>query len=283
MEWSVNIMRDQPLGTNDIQRNAPSEGRSEAAGLLGIFERHPMASALGFFALDFVLTVVVNILATAFVPPIPDTGPGNPRLPDFVSLLVMTMVAISYVSFLRWWRVIGFNRSAEWRNLPLLLPTIVPVFLPVLWGFRALAPLTVLFFLIGYVLTGFREETVYRGIIMGILRPVGVWPAVLVSSLFFSIAHSANLFVRFSGNPGAVLFQMLGTFVIGIGFAALRLRTNTLWGVIVVHMLLDFFQTVSQTPKPLVPIIQGTLMLLYGIFILLRDPRSLREEQLSSS
>ena len=104
---------------------------------------------------------------------------------------------------------------------------------------------------------------------------------MLISSFLFGLAHSVNLVLRFSGNLGAVSFQVLGAFVIGIGFAALRLRTNMIWGAILVHLLLDFCLAISQISGPLFPVVEGTVLLCYGLY-LLRNRQTLEKEYVSS-
>lgn len=244
------------------------EGRAQAAGLLALFNRHPVISAVAIWALSVILGIVVGLAATALVPTIPHLAAGVPQLPDFVALCVLTAATAILVSVLGWWRVVGCNRPAEWRNLWLLaLPTLV-VLLPLVRGFKAVDAGTAVFLLVGYLLTGFNEETLYRGVILRVLRPTGVWPSVLISSLLFGLAHSTNLFLRFSGNPVLVGLQIFGAFTFGIGMAALRLRTNTLWPLMVLHALVDFFLAVGQLPILLVDPIIDTVLLVYGIFLI---------------
>jgi Type II CAAX prenyl endopeptidase Rce1-like len=62
-----------------------------------------------------------------------------------------------------------------------------------------------------------------------------VWQAVLISSVLFGLAHLGNSALR--GFSVIVALQAFGAAVRGIGFAALRLRTNTISPPILIHML----------------------------------------------
>ena len=85
--------------------------------------------------------------------------------------------------------------------------------------------------------------------------------------------HVGNLLYR---NPAIVLAQMVGAFVHGIGLGAIRLRTNTIWLVVVLHGLHDL--ALKYTNFPVIPmdVVQVTLLMIYGIY-LLRGKKALTE------
>jgi hypothetical protein len=111
------------------------------------------------------------------------------------------------------------------------------VFAPLIAGVKMPSGTALVILSLGYLMTGFAEEGMYRGVILGLLRPLGVWPAVLISSLMFGLAHADNLVMR--GFSAIVLFKMFGSAVQGIGYADLRLRTNTIWPLILIHAAHD--------------------------------------------
>ena len=237
------------------------EGRSRMAGLIGLFRRYPVVSALVLVAAEVALAIGVGLAATAIVPPIQ-------KLPDFIALCAIAIAMVVLVTALGWWRVVGCNRPAEWRDLKLLILPALLVFLPLIGGFKAFDTGTIIFLLVGYLLTGFFEETFFRGVILRILRPKGVWTAVLLSSLLFGLAHSTNLFLRFSGQPVLVGLQIIGVFTFGMGYAALRLRTNTIWPLMILHAATDMFLAVGQLPVLLVAPLQDTILLVYAFFLI---------------
>jgi uncharacterized protein len=75
-------------------------------------------------------------------------------------------------------------------------------------------------------LVGFYEELLARGLLLGRCRIVfgRWWPALLVSSLLFGLAH------LYQGWVGAVQ-----TMLVGIVFAAFTIRWGTLWPAILAH------------------------------------------------
>jgi membrane protease YdiL (CAAX protease family) len=107
------------------------------------------------------------------------------------------------------------------------------------------------------------------GVMLGLLRPTGVWPAVLISSVLFGLGHLGNSALR--GMSGLIAAQAFGAACQGVGFAALRLRTNTVWLLIVIHMFHDLFLQMGRLPIALVDAPIDTIMLGYGVFLLRRQ------------
>ena len=80
---------------------------------------------------------------------------------------------------------------------------------------------------IAWVLSGllvpFVEEVFFRGFVLrGILSKTGQWPAILLSSAVFAVFHIV---------PGLYV----PTFLLGIAFAWVSLKTRSLWPTIVTH------------------------------------------------
>ena len=87
------------------------------------------------------------------------------------------------------------------------------------------------------------EEYFFRGLFLklafqdGIRSSKQVLGVVLLSALSFGLAHLGNL----THQPlNATLFQVYYATAIGIFFAAIYLRTGSLWWTIILHCLVDF-------------------------------------------
>ena len=90
---------------------------------------------------------------------------------------------------------------------------------------------------------GFFEEYFSRGLFLklafqdGVKSSKQVLGVVLLSALSFGLAHLGNL----THQPlNATLFQVYYATAIGIFYAAIYLRTGSLWWTIVLHCLIDF-------------------------------------------
>ena len=100
---------------------------------------------------------------------------------------------------------------------------------------------------------GFSEEYVFRGLFLklafqdGIRSSKQVLGVVFLSAIFFGLAHLGNL----THQPlNATLFQVYYATVMGIFFAAIYLRTGSLWWTIVLHFLIDFASVlISQSTQ----------------------------------
>jgi hypothetical protein len=91
---------------------------------------------------------------------------------------------------------------------------------------------------------GICEEILFRGYLIWYLSwLMGLWPALLVSSLFFGFAHS------YQGASG-----ILRTVLAGLLFALFYLLTRSLWVPLLLHAFIDINSghaayTLTQTPE----------------------------------
>jgi membrane protease YdiL (CAAX protease family) len=137
---------------------------------------------------------------------------------------------------------------------------------PLVAGLKVPAPSAVLILVIGYVATAIFEETMWRGLVLKILRPLGVWPAVLGSAVLFGLGHLSNSALR--GFSALILLQAFGAAVHGVGLAALRLRTQTIWPLIAIHALHDLSLQLGSLPIAAVEAPVATIICVYGIYLL---------------
>ena len=65
-----------------------------------------------------------------------------------------------------------------------------------------------------------------------------------------------------------IALQAFGAAIQGIGYAALRLRTNTIWLLILIHALHDVTLQMGHLPIALVEAPVDTILAIYGIVLL---------------
>ena len=112
------------------------------------------------------------------------------------------------------------NPDAHWKSA-----------LEILWG---------ILFLIGI---GFREEVLYRGVITNAIAlkygnsTKGLWITALSTGAMFGAVHMLNVFqnVSFTG----ALVQSIGAFSGGVFLCAVYLRGGSIWGMALLHTLID--------------------------------------------
>ena len=97
--------------------------------------------------------------------------------------------------------------------------------------------------LISVLAIGIREECVFRATIQNIVAQKyahstkGIWLTAIVSALIFGLIHAFNIF---SGvEVVGALFQATTNIGIGLFFAAVYLRSGSLWAVVAIHTLTD--------------------------------------------
>lgn len=87
------------------------------------------------------------------------------------------------------------------------------------------------------------EELVYRGYLMGSLRPeLGTYPAVLLSSLVFGLSHGLN--------PGASAGYVAATFALGVLLGFIALGPGGLWMSCAFHTAWNAAQSIPSAGEP---------------------------------
>ncbi len=233
---------------------------------MNFIEKHPVMTSLIIFIVYMAVSTLFGLAAKALLPQFQ---------PEFVALVGLSILVAAALSAAKLWRESGFNLPYEWRDAYVLwFPCIVVLVLPFLMGIKASDFNTFAYLVVGYALTGFMEEGLMRGMVLRALKPLGVTRSVVISALLFGLMHIGNMLYR---SPAIVLAQMLGAFVHGIGLASLRLRTNTIWFVVVLHGLHDLALKYTNFPAIPLDVIQVTLLMIYGIFLLRgwKEPQAL--------
>lgn len=233
----------------------------------GFLDRHPVVGA-PLLAIAFVaLTTLGSFALSALVPGLPGYGQELSR--SLVLVFVLAALVVALLAALRFWGRAGFVGPARWRDLRLYLLPVAVLVLPLVGGIRPLAPATLGTLAAAYLATALYEESLFRGVILGLLRSTGAWRAVLLSSLLFGLAHLGNIVLR--GDPVLIALQALGAATQGVGLAALRLRTNTIWPLLAIHAVHDFVLQLGYLPIPLADAANSIIMLAYGIYLLRRQ------------
>ena len=86
---------------------------------------------------------------------------------------------------------------------------------------------------------GFLEEVIFRGLLFKAMLPVGLKPAVIVSSLTFGMGHLVNLINGSEAELFASLLQVVYAVAAGFLFTILFLRTGSIRACILTHGVLN--------------------------------------------
>jgi membrane protease YdiL (CAAX protease family) len=225
----------------------------------------PLLTVLVLEVLLDALIILGALALTKLFPQLPGYSVRGPSQ-SLVLVLVTLAILLGLVAAFRWWSLAGFTPRSRWQELRLYWLPAVLLLVPFVGGVR-MPPLSAIGILVvAYAATAVFEEGMWRGVMLGLLSPTGVWRAVLISSLLFGLGHLSNTALR--GVSFLIALQAFGAAIQGIGFAALRLRTNTIWPLIVIHMLHDLFLQMSTLPIPLVEAVSETILCIYGIVLL---------------
>ena len=84
----------------------------------------------------------------------------------------------------------------------------------------------------------FMEELWLRGIFLKHFEPLfGVGGSVLLTSIVFASMHAGAVYLT----PAAVPFLLVYALTLGIGCGYLMMKTNNIWGAMLIHSAADLF------------------------------------------
>jgi uncharacterized protein len=270
-----------------MQMPAVNDSTKPKRFLRDIAERYPIA-----FSILLVPTLIGLLLPFRMLREVLDTLVPNYVL-QAVALTLQGIIVAIILILLGWWKESGFTKPSQWRCLYLywiLAPLIIPVLLYILlFGVKVNKPILIFFYAWLTIFIGFSEESLFRGVILNALKRYGTIGSVLFSSILFSLIHITNLMSGFSLN--FILMQLYVAFSLGVLFAALRIRTGTIWLVILLHTIIDFLGLVTYDhsnwtgtgglPKITMQMV-SIIVIVYSVFILvglfLLRPRKLASQ-----
>jgi hypothetical protein len=229
---------------------------------------HPFLSAFGFLVI--VVTIVLGIGA------VNEVFLMGSLIQVAVVDSVLAVTGIFFVFRLCWWKKAGYTAGIRWADVPLFVLPGAVALLSLSGGIRVTGSVTVLAFAVLTLVVGFAEETWFRGLILTALLPLGILRAAVISAFFFAAPHLLNSL----GGTWDLTFTMVDTvaaFGLGLTFAALRLRTESIWPLVGIHTLFDFTSLVAvggvevhaQSLQVLISsVIVGAVFAAYGLFLL---------------
>lgn len=156
--------------------------------------------------------------------------------------LIYTIISIIIVAILGWWQETGFIRVEKWRHYLLFIPPLIFSFLILLPGISPSAAVenfsikSIAF----YLTLAIREEVFNRGLIQYSISKRGEISAVFASAVFFGLIHTSNLFVG-QASIFITILQVARATAFGVGFGALRLRTRSIFPLIILHTVINIF------------------------------------------
>lgn len=195
---------------------------------------------------------------------------------DLPMLLLNAIFAAILIGVMRWRKETGFTAPSQWKNLRFLIIPLVLLIGPTLFLQPQLPPLDrAIILVIVTLLIGFQEEAIFRGALLRAFMPRGAMQAALISAALFGLIHANSFLV--GRDPMFVIAQIVASFLGAIGLGALRIRTNTIVPLILLHALNDFLQFSATggleagevaSYIPILKIVISGLMALYGLYLL---------------
>lgn len=197
----------------------------------------------------------------------------------YVSFFVLALCAVFLVSVLGWRKRSGLSTSVSscWYLL-YLFPGCFSLLSVLVSGLYFFDPLEILLFATLSCLAGFALALFFQGLVFEALSSYGVPAAVVGSGILFGLIHIPQgiLMTGSIGLGTAEAFAMMG---VGICYAALRVRTGSIWPLVGLHSWNYFwgFMALGISPvisRNLLPVVYASSIIVfliyagYGLFLL---------------
>jgi membrane protease YdiL (CAAX protease family) len=202
-------------------------GRGRRMRFLGMWPLRPAGRTIGF------------LVAAVVVPPL------------IVALTVFLSAALGLVRL----DLVGFSGFAGALEQAGVDLSVVPIQAVVVGQLIAL-PLGALI----NAIPAFGEEIGWRGWLLSALRPLGVWPSLLVTGAVWGLWHAPIILLGYNFGRGdviGVLLMVAGCMAWGVLLGWSRLRTGSVWPAVVAHGalnaaagLLALLVAVGERPDP---------------------------------
>lgn len=227
------------------------------------------------------LWIGVTVLAGFFQPV--DTDNPLEAVSDTVGIgFVAACLFLVVVALVLRWDHMGFGAPRPLKALVALWMPLAYIAL-ILSATASLGfppPATVAAVGINMALVGFSEEVMFRGILLrGALARFRIRSAILISTAAFGLMHVTNGLV--TGLYAIAAAQAVAAFMSGTFYVAVRIRSQSLWPMIVVHalwnfalfMLLNASGGIKEQPDAIgwslvLPILLVSPFFLYGLLLL---------------
>lgn len=243
-------------------------------------ERHPMKTlAVRYPWLFAILVSLLTIVSQWWPFQLPVLPREAQILMGRATGLILTVFVLTS---LNWWQEAGFARIKSWRILLPYLPIILIVLLAIInsifVGIRVTDPTLILFGAASFLVGGFIEEAIFRGVVLRVFLPRGLLRAALLSAAVFSLVHLGNILL--GQDLGATALQLVRAFLVGIAFVAPLAYTRNIWPLVILHALINFTSllgsgniTLISTESPeidqvLAEVIVFGLLSSYGLWLL---------------
>ncbi|MEZ2126962.1 MULTISPECIES: lysostaphin resistance A-like protein [unclassified Sinorhizobium] len=179
------------------------------------------------------------------------------------------------------WNDVGFKSANALKSIRLMwLPLVyVSLFVAMILAMGLPPASAVIYILINTIFVGISEELMFRGILFSGLRSrLALWPSIWLCSAVFGLIHVLN--VVQTGHVILAVLQAIAAFMTGMMFMALRIRTGSLYPVILLHTTWDCLSLLAvvkaggmQSGEALPPVIYIAPLLvlpnlLYALYLL---------------
>lgn len=198
--------------------------------------KRPVLTAVLCAGFQFALTVAILKTGMALAP----ASFGKVKMVAFASTILLPLLLTHLFGM---WREVRLGFS-NLKPSPFYLACLVPVLMFASMGVHAREGSSVGGDLVMQLFNAFGEELLFRGVIFVILLSLPQWQAILINGVLFGSMHLIHGFM--DGNwANAFVWAFMSTGA-GLMFTAARYRANSLWLLVLLHMIVNLASMYSN-------------------------------------
>ncbi len=211
----------------------------------------------------------------------------NEPAAKMLSQVPTVVLVLGLVAWFGWWQQVGLTASRWWsRPLDLIILALYCLMpfaaLPFVGVHSTAAVEAVPLLLVDALCVAVWEEIFFRGIFLEQLRKRTPRYAVLIAAVVFGLAHATNVLA--GASLWFALAQALWTFLCAFGLTAARLRTGSVWPLIISHFVLDGTERIlanGQAMQAPIPALVAMVLVAFafGVYGLVAVRQTQREER----
>jgi len=234
-------------------------------------ESRPFATVLAL--IGGVIAVVAGSAAVLAVIT-PDLGEQSRR-----QIATLILAALTVMLLFRWsaWRAVGAAGPVRRRDWGLMALPLAFAAWPLGFGVEG-GVLALVVALAAELPNSFAEEALMRGVLIRALGNRKRWATALISGVTFGLLH---LVVVVWGAPAAEVVPLIViSSLFGIGYACMRMVTDSLWAPIALHALFNVSQhvgrgieSIGEGPATLILLVGAVVVPFYGLLLLRQNRR----------
>jgi len=236
---------------------------------------------INFYKKHELIFSIMMIIVYSFLQSLAIEGNAAMGVEYSISAIVTVALALALYLFVRKNKLneyYGFNRlKVSWKSFLYFIPMLVLISINLWNGVRVNLNLgESVCYLIYMMCVAFVEEVLFRGFLFKAISKDNLRMAIVITSITFGMGHLLNLINGCGMSLVPNLCQVVGAFAVGLLFAVVLLKGESIWPCITTHAAIDMVslwaneEGLTDEKRMLFGLARMVIVALYILFIIVK-------------